>query len=177
MLAQNYLLCAEKARLGSIALAAGLTLNLVLNLLLLPIFGLLGAVLATAAANALALALVYLLSRMLGMQVHPGVWIVSLLPLALSLGAWPAAIVWMIGMWAAVRTNWILLDHERDEGGEQQPRQHEDLAGGGDAAALVILDPSGADDFPFQIIVDFLGRGIERVVDLVRQDIARIRLL
>ncbi len=50
---QNYLLCVEKVRLASVALACGLALNVLLNLLLLPRLGLEGSVLLTAAANAL----------------------------------------------------------------------------------------------------------------------------
>ena len=46
LISQNYLLCAEKARLASVALACGLALNIPLNLLLLPRCGLEGAVLS-----------------------------------------------------------------------------------------------------------------------------------
>ena len=53
-MAQMYLWCAERARLGCAALLTGLVTNVVLNLILLPRLGLLGAVLATGAANAVA---------------------------------------------------------------------------------------------------------------------------
>ena len=53
LVVQNYLLCAEKARLASVALACGLVLSVLLNLVLLPRLGLEGAVLSTTAANAL----------------------------------------------------------------------------------------------------------------------------
>ena len=60
MVMQNYLLCAEKARLVCVAMAAGLALSVPLNIVLLPRLGLEGAVLATAAANALSLLLICL---------------------------------------------------------------------------------------------------------------------
>ena len=50
LVVQNYLLCAEKARLMSVALFCGLVLNVVSNIVLLPRLGLEGAVLSTAAA-------------------------------------------------------------------------------------------------------------------------------
>ena len=72
LVAQNYLLCAEKARLASVALACGLILNVLLNLVLLPRLGLEGAVLSTAAANALSLGLTCLFNRRLGFRLDLG---------------------------------------------------------------------------------------------------------
>ncbi len=47
IIAQNYIWCAEKTKLGSLPLGIGLVTNIVLNMILLPIWGLYGAVLAT----------------------------------------------------------------------------------------------------------------------------------
>ena len=93
MIAQNYLLCAEKARLGSVALLGGLALNVPLNLLLLPRLGLEGAVLATAAANALALGLVCLFNRRLGFRLDDGARLVMVLPMVVCLGPWVSVLV------------------------------------------------------------------------------------
>jgi len=90
VVALNYLWCAERAALSSLALLLGLVLNVTLNMTLLPRFGLEGAVWATAAANLLVLVLVYQFSRLHGMRVHLGTWLVSLAPATLYLGLLPA---------------------------------------------------------------------------------------
>ena len=93
MIAQNYLFCAERARLGSVALLGGLALNVPLNLILLPRLGLEGAVLATAAANALALGLVCLFNRRLGFRLDAGARLVMVLPMVVCLGPWVSVLV------------------------------------------------------------------------------------
>jgi O-antigen/teichoic acid export membrane protein len=87
---QNYLLCAERARLSSVALLAGLALNVPLNLALLPRLGLQGAVLATAAANGLSLALVCAFNHRLGFRLDDGARLVLVLPMLICLGPWVA---------------------------------------------------------------------------------------
>jgi O-antigen/teichoic acid export membrane protein len=91
LILQNYLLCVEKARFGSVTLLAGLLLNVGLNLVLLPRLGLQGAVLATVAANALSLALLCWINHRLGLRLDEGTRLVLVLPL---LVCWP--------IWAAV---------------------------------------------------------------------------
>lgn len=66
---EGYLLCAEKAKLGSLALAIGLGANIGLNLILLPEYGLPGAVIATTIANAIALLVVLCFNRIFGFRV------------------------------------------------------------------------------------------------------------
>ena len=90
LVAQNYLLCAEKARLASVALFCGLVLNVPLNLVLLPRLGLQGAVLSTAAANALSLGLICLFNRRLGFHLDDGAKLVLVLPMLVCLGPWVA---------------------------------------------------------------------------------------
>lgn len=103
MIAKNYMYCAEKAKLGSLALFVGLALNVPLNLILLPRLGLQGAVLATAAANALALGLVCLFNRRLGFHLDNGARLVLVLPMVVCLGPWVA----MLALAAvAVETIW-----------------------------------------------------------------------
>lgn len=88
LIAQNYLLCAEKAHLSGIALASGLMLSIPLNLVLLPRLGLHGAVLATAAANALSLWCVCRFNRRLGFRLDDGSKLMLVLPMLLCLGPW-----------------------------------------------------------------------------------------
>jgi O-antigen/teichoic acid export membrane protein/peptidoglycan/xylan/chitin deacetylase (PgdA/CDA1 family) len=92
-LAQNYLWCAEKARLGGFAFLVGLVLNVGLNLLLLPRLGLTGAALATAAANLVVLAMILGLSCRLGFRLDAGVCTILAIPLVFWLGSWVTLIV------------------------------------------------------------------------------------
>ncbi len=93
IVAQNYLWCAERAWLSSVALGIGLAVNVSLNLMLMPRLGLLGAVLATASANLVALALVVAFGRRLGLKTDRGLLVFLALPLAVNLGPWLAALV------------------------------------------------------------------------------------
>jgi polysaccharide transporter, PST family len=111
--AQNYLWCAERPGLNSVAMLAGLLLNIALNLLLLPSFGLEGAVWATTVANLATLVLVFVFSGWQGMHVDSGTWILSLAPAALSLGSWGS-----LGVLAAISvlsagTNRVLNHQEK----------------------------------------------------------------
>jgi polysaccharide transporter, PST family len=87
-LAQMYLWCAERPTLASLALAGSLVVNVALCFFLLPRFGLHGVVWATAAANLFALACIYRFNQWLGLRLDAGVWLITLLPLALGAGAW-----------------------------------------------------------------------------------------
>ena len=72
IVAQNYIWCAEKTKIGSMPLGIGLVANILLNLVLLPIWGLYGAVVATTLATGLALGLLYWLNRREGMELQSG---------------------------------------------------------------------------------------------------------
>jgi O-antigen/teichoic acid export membrane protein len=87
-LAQMYLWCAERARLPTLALVAGLITNVVLCRLLLPGFGLHGVVWATCAANLVTLVIMFQFNRAYGMKIDGGTWLVVLLPLLLGCGPW-----------------------------------------------------------------------------------------
>lgn len=93
MVTQNYLWCAEKARLASVALVIGLVTNVLLNLVLLPRMGLPGAVLATSVANLLTLLLILGFSHRLGFRTDRGTWFILAAPPALTLGPWVALLV------------------------------------------------------------------------------------
>ena len=59
---------------------------MLLNLLLLPIWGLLGAVVATATSTSICLTAILLISRRQGMQLDRGTWLIVAAPLALTQG-------------------------------------------------------------------------------------------
>ncbi len=91
ILTQTRLWCAEKAWLGTVSFAIGLSVNVVLNWLLLPIWGLHGAVWATALANLTALILMQVFAARLGMQPLRGMPLWTALPGLLMFG--PAAVL------------------------------------------------------------------------------------
>jgi PST family polysaccharide transporter len=88
IVAQSYIWCAERTKIGSLPLACGLLLNIGLNLILLPIWGLLGAVVATTISTGVALAVLYWLNRREGMELQAGLIILSIAPIALGGGVW-----------------------------------------------------------------------------------------
>lgn len=113
--ANKYLLCAENARIGCVAFAAGFVSNVGLNLLLAPRFGLVGVVVATAIANAITLLLIYYLSWLNGMRWDRGVIFTSLLPLALCLGGWQSIAVSGLACFVAYREGWLLDESEQTQ--------------------------------------------------------------
>jgi O-antigen/teichoic acid export membrane protein len=115
MILQCYLLCAEKARLVCVALAAGLALSVPLNIVLLPRLGLEGAVLATAAANALSLLLICWFNRRQGLRLDDGVKLVLVLPMLLSLGPWVSLLALLAVVVAAVYGDRLLSPEEKQQ--------------------------------------------------------------
>jgi O-antigen/teichoic acid export membrane protein len=107
----NYLLCAEKARLGSYSLALGLVVNVVLNFILAPRYGLPGVVFATTLANLLTLLLLHVFCRRSGMSWDHRSWLVLVLPAGLCLGGGPALAVVLI----VVLAGWIFDQQERQQ--------------------------------------------------------------
>ena len=114
-IAQNYLWCAEKARLGSLAMLAGVVVNVGLNLALLPRFGLPGAVLATAAANLAALTLTCLFAHWCGMHFDVGTWVVIALPPLFYLGPGATAIVLALLALVAVQNESMLSAEDKQQ--------------------------------------------------------------
>jgi polysaccharide transporter, PST family len=114
-MAQTYLWCAERARLGCVALLLGVIANVVLNLALLPRFGLLGAVLATTSANVIALGVILMFNAKLGMRLDRSTILLAFLPLALSFGPWLAGAVLVAVGAAIVATNAVFLSAEKEQ--------------------------------------------------------------
>ena len=122
MIAENYLLCAEKARLASLALLIGLAVNVGLNLLLLPRMGLLGAVLATTVANLIALVLICAFNHLMGFRMDLGTRVVFALPLVICLGPWVSLLALLAVALEAFRSDRLLSGEEKRqlaEGGRQ----------------------------------------------------------
>lgn len=90
IVAQNYIWCAERTKLGAVPLAVGLAANTLLNLALIPAWGLHGAVAATTASTALALAVLYAINHAAGMQLKSGMLWLTLAPVTLGCGVWVA---------------------------------------------------------------------------------------
>jgi O-antigen/teichoic acid export membrane protein len=115
MILQNYLLCAEKAGLASVALALGLALDVPLNLLLLPPLGLKGAVLSAVAANAVSLWFVCRFNRHLGFRLDNGARLVLVLPMLLCCGPWLATLALPVVAACAVWGNRLLSRNEKKQ--------------------------------------------------------------
>jgi O-antigen/teichoic acid export membrane protein len=113
-IAMNYLLCAERAKLVSLALVCGLTTNLGMNYLLAPQFGLIGVVVATIIANVAALALIFWLSSLAGMRWQPSTLVAAALPLSLPLGGLPALAIVAIVLALGWRERWLVTDDEQE---------------------------------------------------------------
>lgn len=86
----NYLWCAEKARLGSVAMFAGLAGSIVLGGALVPWLGLAGVIIARLVANGTALATAVWLACRQGFACQKSTAVVLALPLLVSLGPWTA---------------------------------------------------------------------------------------
>jgi O-antigen/teichoic acid export membrane protein len=99
LVAQNYVWCAERAKLAVIPLAAGLCINVAIDLALIPTWGLLGAVVATTVATAVALAMLYWVNHRAGMRLERGMILLSIAPAALCGGVWcGTAAVLLVGV-------------------------------------------------------------------------------
>lgn len=113
--AQNYLWCAERPGLTSVALLLGLVLNVACNLVLLPRFGLEGAVWSTTLANLAALGLTYLFSMWQGMRVDAGTWVLTLALASLALGPWISLGVLVVLLLAGATGLAIFSQQERKQ--------------------------------------------------------------
>jgi O-antigen/teichoic acid export membrane protein len=114
-IAQNYLWCAERARLATAPLAVGLLVNVALNFALLPSLGLQGAVLATAASTVLCLVTVILFSERHGMHVDRGTWLTVFAPASIGFGADVSLAVCAVLAIAACATDLVFTAEERRE--------------------------------------------------------------
>jgi O-antigen/teichoic acid export membrane protein len=114
-LLQNYLWCAEKTALVSLAMLVGLLANVGLNLLLLPRLGLPGAVMATTTGSLVMLSLVCGFCLRLGLRIDRGAWLTLALPAAFCLGPRAALIAAALMGIAVLRTNLVFRRREKAE--------------------------------------------------------------
>jgi polysaccharide transporter, PST family len=113
LVAQNYIWCAERTKLGTIPLAIGLAVNIALNTVLIPAWGLHGAVVSTALATGLALAVLLVLNRRAGMQVQLGLVWMCLLPCAICGGAVCSAVALIVVLSLAPFSRMLVTPQER----------------------------------------------------------------
>ena len=115
ILAQDYLWVSEKGRLPSIAIFAGLVVNVIANAAMVPHFGLMGAVVGTALANAIVLGGIYWLNSREGWNIDRGVCILFAFPMILCTPpniAIVAAISLLVFAW---KTEWVFAPEEKEE--------------------------------------------------------------
>ncbi|TWT48754.1 lipopolysaccharide biosynthesis protein [Botrimarina hoheduenensis] len=114
LVAQTYVWCAERSRRAALPLLLGIAVNVGLNLALLPVLGLLGALVATALATLMALLAQLEVNRRIGMRVQRNAVLISLTPGLLVLGAAPAAIGAIALVTLTTSRGWVLNAHERE---------------------------------------------------------------
>jgi O-antigen/teichoic acid export membrane protein len=112
-IASTYLWCRERPGLGSAALLAGVVINLAMNLLLVPLYGLMGAVIGTAIANASALSLTYCFNARLELPLTRSLWLASAVPLVLVTGPIMSAVLMLVIGLVIWRTSWLLTAEEK----------------------------------------------------------------
>ena len=108
LIAQNYLLCAERGRVVVIICATGLILNGILNAILIPGFELKGAVTATWLANGILLLMILIGIKNAGCQLDRTLWIALFAPLSLIAGAAYSSLVLALLLALAARTEWLI---------------------------------------------------------------------
>jgi O-antigen/teichoic acid export membrane protein len=113
VLAFNYLWCAERLRLVTLAMALAVGVNFGLNLVLTPRYGLQGAVLAVGAANLALLALGWQFSRYFGLNWDGGVGLVILAPATLIVGIPAAAALFVVGLLVTVTSGRVFNHAEK----------------------------------------------------------------
>jgi O-antigen/teichoic acid export membrane protein len=114
LVAQNYIWCAERMKLGTLPLASGLAMNMALNLVLIPAWGLLGAVVATTVSTGLAIAVLYWINSRAGMQLQAGMLWLTVAPLALCGGAWAGTVVFVLLLAVLPFSRTLVTQDERE---------------------------------------------------------------
>jgi O-antigen/teichoic acid export membrane protein len=114
LVAQNYLWCAEKAKLATLPIVAGLIANIAANVVLIPTWGLLGAVVSTTVATGLALAVLFAINRRVGMQIQPGLVLLTIAPAAMCGGHWCGLAGLVVVVAALPLSKTLINQQERD---------------------------------------------------------------
>jgi O-antigen/teichoic acid export membrane protein len=114
LIAQNYLLCAERGRIVVMICALGLSFNSGLNALLIPKLELQGAVTATWLANGLLLTMVLVGIHSAGCKLDRTLWLSLFAPASLLLGVELSALILSILLMLAARTDWLISFNDRE---------------------------------------------------------------
>lgn len=113
LIAQNYLLCAERGRVVVVICATGLLLNGILNAVLIPSFELKGAVTATWLANGILLLMILIGIRNAGCRLDRTLWITLFAPLSLLAGAVYSSLALALLLALAARTEWLITARDQ----------------------------------------------------------------
>jgi O-antigen/teichoic acid export membrane protein len=114
-IANKYLICVDKPRIGILPLGVGLASAAALVTLLAPEWGLQGVVVAMTTANGIAFVTLLKMTAWCGMQWHRTALIAALIPLTMCLGGWASLAiiaVLVIGGW---RNQWLFTLAERQQ--------------------------------------------------------------
>jgi O-antigen/teichoic acid export membrane protein len=115
VLAFNYLWCAERLRLVTLAMGIAVAVNIGLNLLLTPRHGLQGAVIAVGGANLVLLSLAWRFSRHFGLEWDGGMGLVILAPMTLIVGIPAAAAAAIFAVLLVGTTDRVLTAVEKEQ--------------------------------------------------------------
>ncbi len=110
---QDFLWVAEKGKWATLAIAAGLVINVILNVLLIPSMGISGAVLATTCGNAVAISLILIMNHAWGCKTDVGIWLIAGTPLCLLLPWWGSCIILTTIGSLGYFTNWVFNAQEK----------------------------------------------------------------
>ena len=114
LIAQNYLLCAERGRTVVLICTAGLVINALLNAWLIPAQELQGAVTATWLANGTLLIMVLYGMRSAGCQHDRTLYLTLFAPITLLCGTTISSFALATLLVLAARTDWIISQDDRD---------------------------------------------------------------
>lgn len=115
LVAETYMLCAEKVKQLSALLMVSLVVNLGLNWAMIPHLGLLGAVTATSMANVLALGLLFWRMGKSGCNVGMGSMVLCLAPAAIVFGPIVAMATLVAIVFVAGRTELLISSQDRTD--------------------------------------------------------------
>ena len=113
LVAQTYVWCAEKSHSAAWPLVVGLVTKIALNLLLLPLWGLLGAVVATAVAMLAALLVQLYMNHRNGMAVDRATLLLLFAPVLLTTGPTIAALGTVFLLLMSTSRGWVLSAEEQ----------------------------------------------------------------
>lgn len=115
IVAQSYMLCAERGTRLALLMVAGLSLNFGLNWWLIQTFGLPGAVAATATANLVTLFMLIREIQRGGCHLGYGTAVLCCVPVVIAAGPTATACVLTLIIFIAGRSDWLLTAEDRQQ--------------------------------------------------------------